>query len=263
MVIDCGSIPENLLESELFGYEKGAFTGAFNRRQGKFELADGGTVFLDEIGEMPTTLQTKLLRVIQEGEVEHIGGKETIKVDLRIVAATSRDLEQDIQSGRFRKDLYYRLNVITIHLPPMREREGDVLLLSGLFLEKYSAKHRKHIAGLNSAAKAALMNYDWPGNVRELEHKIERAVIMCDGKEIVPSHLELGPSSFEPNPSAGLNGTKSDIEGKMVAQALSLNNGDITATARQLGVARQQIYRIMKRHGLKRNRINNPDAGPK
>lgn len=258
MVIDCGSIPENLLESELFGYEKGAFTGAFNRRQGKFELADGGTVFLDEIGEMPTALQTKLLRVIQEGVVEHIGGKETIKVDLRIIAATSRDLEQDIQSGRFRKDLYYRLNVITINLPPMRERAGDVLLLAGLFLEKYSAKHRKHISSLSSAAKAALMNYDWPGNVRELEHKIERAVIMCDGREITPSHLELGPSYFEPNLSAGLNCAKADIESKMVAQALSLNDGDITAAARQLGVARQQIYRIMKRHGLNKKRKLKP-----
>ncbi|MDP2807973.1 MAG: sigma 54-interacting transcriptional regulator [bacterium] len=254
MVIDCGSIPENLLESELFGYEKGAFTGAFARRLGKFEMADGGTVFLDEIGEMPTALQTKLLRVIQEGVVEHIGGKETIKVDLRIIAATSRDLEQDIKNDRFRKDLYYRLNVITIHLPPMREREGDVLLLAGFFLEKYSAKHRKQIAGLNSAAKAALMSYDWPGNARELEHKIERAVIMCDGKEITPSHLELEPSYFEPNLPAGLNGAKADIENKMVTQALSLNNGDITAAARQLGVARQQVYRIMKRHGLKKDR---------
>ena len=207
---------------------------------------------MDEIGEMPTALQTKLLRVIQEGVVEHIGGKETIKVDLRIIAATSRDLEQDIQDGRFRKDLYYRLNVITIHLPPMREREGDVLLLAGFFLEKYSAKHRKNITSLNSAAKAALMSYDWPGNVRELEHKIERAVIMCDGKEIAPSHLELEPSYFEPNLSSGLNGAKAEIENRMVAQALSLNNGDITAAARQLGVTRQQIYRIMKRHGLKK-----------
>lgn len=254
IVIDCGSIPENLLESELFGYEKGAFTGAFSRRQGKFELADGGTVFLDEIGEMPTALQTKLLRVIQEGVVEHIGGKETIKVDLRIIAATSRDLERDIQHGRFRKDLYYRLNVITIHLPPMREREGDALLLAGFFLEKYSAKHRKQIAGLSSTAKAALMSYGWPGNVRELEHKIERAVIMCDGREIAPAHLELEPAYFEPNLSSGLNGAKAEIENRMVAQALSLNNGDITAAAKQMGVTRQQIYRIMKRHGLKKKR---------
>jgi Nif-specific regulatory protein len=252
IVIDCGSIPENLLESELFGYEKGAFTGAFARRQGKFEMAEGGTVFLDEIGEMPTALQTKLLRVIQEGVVEHIGGKETIKVNLRIIAATSRDLEQDIQKGRFRKDLYYRLNVITIHLPPMRERESDVLLLSGFFLEKYSAKHRKNITSLSAAARTALINYDWPGNVRELEHKIERAVIMCDGKEITPSHLELGAPGFEPSLAGGLNGAKAEVENKMVAQALALNNGDITAAALQLGVARQQIYRIMKRHGLKK-----------
>jgi transcriptional regulator with GAF, ATPase, and Fis domain len=252
MVIDCGSIPENLLESELFGYEKGAFTGAFNRRQGKFELADGGTVFLDEIGEMPIALQTKLLRVIQEGVVEHIGGNETIKVDLRVVAATSRDLEQDIKNGRFRKDLYYRLNVITIHLPPMREREGDVLLLAGFFLEKYSAKHRKQTVCLNAAAKVALISYPWPGNVRELEHKIERAVIMCDGREVSPVHLELEAPSYETNLAAGLNSAKADIESKMVAQTLSLNKGDVTATAKQLGVARQQIYRIMKRHGIKK-----------
>ena len=254
MVIDCGSIPENLLESELFGYEKGAFTGAFTRRQGKFELADGGTVFLDEIGEMPIALQTKLLRVIQEGVVEHIGGKETIKVDLRIIAATSRDLEQDIKNERFRKDLYYRLNVITIHLPPMREREGDFLLLAGFFLEKYSAKHRKQKVCLNSDAKAALISYDWPGNVRELEHKIERAVIMCDGREITPVHLELEVPSGETDLAAGLNSAKADIENKMVTQTLAVNKGDVTATAKQLGVARQQIYRIMKRHGIKKSK---------
>ncbi|MBI4727389.1 sigma 54-interacting transcriptional regulator [candidate division TA06 bacterium] len=263
MVIDCGSIPENLLESELFGYEKGAFTGAFNRRQGKFELAEGGTVFLDEIGEMPTALQTKLLRVIQEGVVEHVGGNETIKVDLRIIAATSRDLEQDIKNGRFRKDLYYRLNVITIHLPPMREREGDVLLLAGFFLEKYAAKHRKQIVCLSAAAKVALISYAWPGNVRELEHKIERAVIMCDGREVSPVHLELEAPSFETNLAAGLNSAKADIENKMVTQTLSLNKGDVTATAKQLGVARQQIYRIMKRHGIKNKGTKRPAGGHK
>jgi len=245
IVIDCGAIPENLLESELFGYEKG-----------KFELADGGTVFLDEIGELPPGLQIKLLRVLQDGELEHIGGREVIKTDVRVITATNRDLERDVAAGRFRKDLYYRLNVITLRLPSLRERGDDILMLATVFLERFAAKHRKRIASFTAGAKAALLSHDWPGNVRELEHKVERAVIMCDGDRIDAGHLELaapagaaGAADRTCAPSPGrLKDAKAEIERTLLAQALSACQGDITATARQLGIARQQVYRMMKKY---------------
>jgi transcriptional regulator with GAF, ATPase, and Fis domain len=253
IVIDCGAIPENLLESELFGYEKGAFTGAYARKLGKFELANGGTVFLDEIGELPGPLQIKLLRVLQEGELEHIGGREVIKTDVRVVTATNRVLEHDVEQGRFRKDLYYRLNVITITLPSLRERGDDILMLASVFLERFAAKHKKRITSFDAAAKSALLSYQWPGNVRELEHKVERAVIMCDGARVDAGHLELAPGPGEPGPTCApspgrLKDAKSEIERNLLAQALSACQGDITATAKQLGIARQQIYRMMKKY---------------
>ncbi len=257
IVIDCGAIPENLLESELFGYEKGAFTGAYSRKLGKFELANGGTVFLEEIGELPASLQIKLLRVLQQGELEHIGGRETIKVDVRVVAATNRDLEQEVKAGRFRQDLYYRLNIITIHLPPLRARQGDILMLAGVFLEKFSAKHRKRIINFSAAARAALEAYSWPGNVRELEHKVERAVIMCDGERIEPEHLEIlppaqSPAAMPPDPAPGLKlkQAKQQLEERMLRQALDLCQGDISATAKELGVPRQQVYRLLSRYRI-------------
>lgn len=259
IVIDCGAIPENLLESELFGYEKGAFTGAYGRKLGKFELANGGTVFLEEIGELPASLQIKLLRVLQQGELEHIGGRETIKVDVRVVAATNRDLEQDVKSGRFRQDLYYRLNIITIHLPPLRDRQGDVLMLAGVFLERYASKHRKRISSFSAQAKAALQAYAWPGNVRELEHKVERAVIMCDGERLEAEHLELEappqaalPEGQPPQPAgaAKLKQARQQLEEHLLRQALSRCQGDISATARELGIPRQQVYRLLSRYRI-------------
>ncbi|HTY09225.1 MAG TPA: sigma-54-dependent Fis family transcriptional regulator, partial [Candidatus Edwardsbacteria bacterium] len=255
IVIDCGAIPENLLESELFGYEKGAFTGAYGRKLGKFELANGGTVFLDEIGELPPALQLKLLRVLQEGELEHIGGHETIKVDVRVATATNRDLERDVESGRFRKDLYYRLNVITIHLPALRERGDDILMLSSVFLERFAAKHKKRITSFSSDAKSALLSHKWPGNVRELEHKIERAVIMCDGAQINAGHLELAAKTGTPAAAAAgrLKDAKAEMEKQLLAGALSACQGDITATSKQLGIARQQVYRMMKRYKVSYN----------
>lgn len=253
IVIDCGAIPETLLESELFGYEKGAFTGAYSRKPGKFELADGGTVLLEEIGEMPPSLQIKLLRILQQGELEHIGGRETIKVDVRVIAATNRDLEQDVKNGRFRQDLYYRLNIITITLPPLRQRQSDILMLAGFFLERYAAKHRKKITSFSSRAKVALQNYEWPGNVRELEHKIERAVIMCDGDRIEPEHLELAaPEAVaeETVDSFNLKQARYRLEEQMLRQALARCQGDISATARELGIPRQQVYRLLARHRI-------------
>jgi len=252
IVIDCGAIPENLLESELFGYEKGAFTGAYSRKPGKFELADGGTVLLEEIGEMPPSLQIKLLRVLQHGELEHIGGRETIKVDVRVIAATNRDLEQDVKNGRFRQDLFYRLNIITITLPPLRQRQSDIPMLAGFFLERYASKHRKKISSFSSGAMAALQNYGWPGNVRELEHKIERAVIMCDGDRIEPEHLELSAPAVVEEAAAGFNlkQARSRLEEQMLLQALARCQGDISATARELGIPRQQVYRLLSRYRI-------------
>jgi two-component system NtrC family response regulator len=250
VVIDCGAIPENLLESELFGYEKGAFTGAYSRKAGKFELATGGTIFLDEVGELPSALQVKLLRVLQEGVIERIGGHEPIKVDVRVIAATNRNLAQDVNSQRFRQDLFYRLNVITVHLPPLSERGGDILMLASVFLERFALKHKKRISGFNSESKLALINHPWPGNVRELEHKIERAVIMCDEKHIRPEHLELLSAPSLLSMPGNLRQARLGIERQMLEGALAQSGGDITAAARNMGISRQQVYRLVKRHGI-------------
>ncbi len=191
IVINCGAIPENLLESELFGHEKGAFTGAHFQRKGRFEMADGGTLFLDEIGELPLSLQVKLLRFLQERVVERVGGRERIEVDTRIIAATNRDLKEAIKEGSFREDLYFRLGVILMTLPPLREREGDIVLMAKSFLERYAVESSGKIKGFNDQAIDALTRYPWPGNVRELENRIKRAVIMAEGPNITPADLEI------------------------------------------------------------------------
>ena len=191
IVINCGAIPENLLESELFGHEKGAFTGAHIQRKGRFEMADGGTLFLDEIGELPLTLQVKLLRFLQERVIERVGGREQIEVDTRVVAATNRDLKEAMKEGNFREDLYFRLGVILMSLPPLREREGDMILLAKAFLERYADENRKKIKGFTDQAMDAIEQYAWPGNVRELENRIKRAVIMAEGAKITPADLEM------------------------------------------------------------------------
>ncbi|KAA0259504.1 sigma-54-dependent Fis family transcriptional regulator [Deferribacter autotrophicus] len=191
VAINCAAVPENLVESEFFGYEKGAFTGAEKRKPGKFELADGGTILLDEIGEVPLHLQAKLLRVLQEKEIERLGGIKPVSVDVRIIATTNRDLKEEVNKGNFREDLYYRLNVINIHIPPLRDRKEDVLHLAEFFLEKYSKINGKKFKALSDEAKRVLLDYDWPGNVRELEHTIERAVILSKGERIEPKDLFL------------------------------------------------------------------------
>jgi Nif-specific regulatory protein len=187
--INCGAIPENLLESELFGYEKGAFTGATDRKRGKFELADGGTIFLDEIGELPSNLQVKLLRVLQEKEFERVGGLKTVTINVRMMAATNSDLEDLIRQSRFREDLYYRLNVFPIYIPPLRERKTDILLLADHFLEKYARENNKHIVRISTLAIDLLNSYHWPGNVRELQNCLERAILVCNGDTIQATHL--------------------------------------------------------------------------
>jgi two-component system, NtrC family, response regulator len=250
IVINCGAIPENLLESELFGHEKGAFTGAHIQRKGRFELADGGTLFLDEIGELPLTLQVKLLRFLQERVVERVGGREQIEVDTRVVAATNRDLNEAMKEGSFREDLYFRLGVIRISLPPLREREGDVILLAKAFLERYvAAENRKKIRGFTDQAIDAMEQYPWPGNVRELENRVKRAVIMAEGTNITPVDLDLEAprSKYE---AMGLKEAREALEKQLLLKALSRNGGNLTKAAMELGVSRPTLYDLMEKFGI-------------
>jgi two-component system response regulator HydG len=189
ITVNCAALPETLLESELFGHERGAFTGATERRLGRFELAHGGTIFLDEIGDLPPTAQTKLLRVLQSQEFERVGGTNTLKIDVRVIAATNKDLEAAVRAGQFREDLWYRLYVFPLTLPPLRERRDDIPLLTEHFLRRYAERHRRRLRGLTPRALDLLMRYEWPGNVRELEHTIERAVILARGEHITPEEL--------------------------------------------------------------------------
>jgi two-component system, NtrC family, response regulator len=246
MVINCGAIPENLLESELFGHEKGAFTGAHLQRKGRFELADGGTLFLDEIGELPLALQVKLLRFLQERVVERVGGREQIDVNVRVIAATNRDLSEAMKTGDFREDLYFRLSVIRMSLPPLREREGDVILLARAFLERYRHETRKKINGFTDGAIGAVQQYEWPGNVRELENRIKRAVIMADGSNITPVDLEMEPplASYE---KMGLKEAREALEKDLIIKAISRNSGNLTKAATELGVSRPTLYDLMEK----------------
>jgi transcriptional regulator with PAS, ATPase and Fis domain len=197
--VNCAAIPENLIESEFFGHEKGAFTGAMNKREGRFELAHGGTILLDEISEIPPTLQAKLLRVLQEREFERVGGNRTIKVDVRVIATTNRNLEQSVQRKEFRQDLFFRLNVVPIHVAPLRDRRDDVLLLKNEFIQRFSRRHGIRIKGVTDEAQRALLSHSWPGNVRELQNVIERAVIFCGNDGMLePKHLGLMASTSNP-----------------------------------------------------------------
>ncbi len=246
IVINCGAIPENLLESELFGHEKGAFTGAHIQRKGRFEMAEGGTLFLDEIGELPMTLQVKLLRFLQERVVERVGGREQIEVDTRIIAATNRDLKEAMKDGKFREDLYFRLGVILMSLPPLREREGDVILLAKAFLERYTDENRKKIKGFTDQAIEAVEQYAWPGNVRELENRIKRAVIMAEGIKITPVDLEMEAprTRYE---GMGLKEAREILEKELLLKALSRNHGNLTKAATELGVSRPTLYDLMEK----------------
>jgi DNA-binding NtrC family response regulator len=255
--INCAAIPEGLLESELFGHEKGAFTGAARRKLGRFELADGGTLFLDEIGEMPLASQPKLLRAIQDGRFYHVGGTHTIDVDVRLVAATNRDLDQEVRTGRFREDLYYRLNVVPIRLPALRERRADIPALAHLFIERFARRHNLAIEGLDSAAEQVLCAYGWPGNIRELENAIERAVLLSDGSRIgltdLPPEMSGGTSAGAPSlpgSSAPLRDRVRDatrlIEREAIEEALRDTNGNVTQAARRLGLSRRGLQLKMK-----------------
>jgi DNA-binding NtrC family response regulator len=260
--VNCGAIPEELLESELFGHEKGAFTGAFRTRIGRFELANGGSIFLDEISEMSPNLQVKLLRVIQEREFERVGGVKSIKTDMRIIAATNKNLDEEVAHGRFREDLYYRLNVIPIHLPPLRERTEDIPLLVKHFLEKFHAIRPCQIREFNKKAISFLMRYKWPGNVRELENLIERMTVLCDGSEVevcdLPDKILTGaaiPSNIIPHfelPEEGidLSTAVSDFEKGIILQALNKSNWVKNRAAKLLHVNRTTLVEKIKKQRL-------------
>jgi Nif-specific regulatory protein len=267
--VNCAALAPGVLESELFGHEKGAFTGAVARRLGRFELADGGTLFLDEVGDLPADVQVKLLRVLQEREFERVGGTETVKVDVRVVSATHRDLEKQIADGSFREDLYYRLNVFPVVLPPLRERVGDIALLAEHFIQKYARGAGKNVRGLDAGAVSALTSYPWPGNVRELENVIERALILARGPEITSADLEftrrptltpaagtasgpLGAAAARP----GTDGARSlqerlqEQERAAIVAAIDRAQGNIAHAARDLGINRSTLYYRMRKHGL-------------
>ncbi|MBP7529065.1 MAG: sigma-54-dependent Fis family transcriptional regulator [Syntrophorhabdaceae bacterium] len=245
--VNCAAIPETLLESELFGYEKGAFTGAYQRKAGKFELADKGTIFLDEIGDIPLLLQSKLLRVIQEREIERLGGTHPIKVDVRIIAATNRNLEEEVRKGAFREDLYYRLNVVNIIVPPLRERKEDIPLLIDFFLKKYNIKHKKNIKGLTREARDVLVRYDYPGNVRELENIVERAVVLTRGDHISSEDLPNLAEQAMGASDSGIRGTVESLERSMIIEALVNADWVQTKAAATLGLSERMLrYKIKK-----------------
>jgi two-component system NtrC family response regulator len=253
IVINCGAIPENLLESELFGHEKGAFTGAHIQRKGRFEMVEGGTLFLDEIGELPLSLQVKLLRFLQERTIERVGGREQIDVDARVVAATNRDLKEAMKEGKFRDDLYFRLGVILMSLPPLREREGDIVLLAKAFLERYADENRKKIKGFTDQALDSIASYDWPGNVRELENRVKRAVIMAEGLKIIPADLdmeEVAPIPRQKYENLGLKEAREALEKEMLFKAFARNKDNLTKVANELGISRPTLYDMMEKYGI-------------
>ena len=251
VVINCGAIPETLLESELFGHEKGAFTGAHVQRRGRLEIAQSGTLFLDEIGELSLSLQVKLLRFLQEQRIERVGGRTEIIVDARVLAATNRDLKQVINEGRFREDLYYRLGVITIPLPPLRERKGDIPLLANALLKKYSNENKRKIKGFTTEALHTLVTHAWPGNVRELENRVKRAVVMAEGAKVTPSDLELS-SKHTRYDGRGLKEARQAVEMDLIKEALVRNKGNLTQVAEELRISRPTLYELMEKLGIKK-----------
>ncbi len=245
VVVNCGAIPENLMESELFGHVRGAFTGAVMTRNGKFQAADGGTLFLDEIGEMPVALQVKLLRALQEKIVMKVGDTKPEPVDIRVVAATNRDLEEEIQRGAFREDLYYRLNVVNLHLPPLRERGDDVVVLAKYLLHKYAEEFGSKVKGFTPNALIAMKKYGWPGNVRQVENRIKKAIVLCDKTLIGPEDLDLFPEALADIQT--LAQAREDFQRRYILEVLERNNGNRTKTARDLGVDPRTIFRYLER----------------
>jgi transcriptional regulator with GAF, ATPase, and Fis domain len=262
IAVNCGALPENLLESELFGYKKGAFTGASEDRVGLFEAADGGTLFLDEVGEMPPTLQVKLLRVLQDSQIRRVGDTVSRKVDFRLVTATNRDLKAEVDASRFRQDLFYRMNVVPISLPPLRERGEDVLLLAQHFLDTFAKQQQKPIRGMTPEARELLTRHPWPGNVRELENAVARAVALADdGGMIEPTHFGLGPQlTRQWDGEHTLRETLDAVEAETIREALRQSDSNVSRAARALGVSRQHLHNRMNAHGIRRTRVLNETA---
>jgi DNA-binding NtrC family response regulator len=250
VAINCGALPPSLIQSELFGHEKGAFTGAHQRKLGLLEQAAKGTLFLDEIGELPMELQANLLRVLQQKTLYRIGGQEEIPLDVRIISATHVDLEEAIRQGSFRKDLYYRLNVLRIGMPPLRERGEDIELLAQHFLETFKKEHACRARQFSKRALKAMRNYGWPGNVRELKNRIERALVMCDHASISPEDLDLGNYSPEFHPLVGLRAAKERAEKEVLLQALARVGNSVPAAAHLLDVSHVTLYRLVKKHAI-------------
>ncbi|MCB9746353.1 MAG: sigma-54-dependent Fis family transcriptional regulator [Alphaproteobacteria bacterium] len=260
--VNCGAIPKELFEAELFGHEKGAYTGAHTSRPGRFELADGGTLFLDEVGELPVGLQVKLLRVLQERRFERVGGSRTVEVDVRLLAATNRDLEAAVAAGEFRQDLFYRLNVVPILLPPLRERVEDLPLLCEHFLQRFNARLGREVQGVSAEAMEAMRGYPWPGNIRELENLMERGVLLCEDEEIQLDDLpELGgqrsalgalpPQSEDLNLKDYVRQHTQRLESERIRQALAAESNNVTRAAKRLGISRKSLQTKMKEYGLR------------
>jgi two-component system, NtrC family, response regulator len=255
--INCAAIPETLLESELFGHERGAFTGAVRQTIGKIESANRGTLFLDEIGDLPQPLQVKLLRFLQDQVIERIGGRQPIRVDVRIVCATNADLETKMANGEFREDLFYRLNEVTIRVPPLRNRAGDQALLANYFLNLFATEFRRRIRGFSPAAMTAIMAHPWPGNVRELENRVKRAVVMSEQPIIEPADLELAAAVERDDLDLRLARTR--VERQMIQMALARSNGTIAVAAKLLGISRPTLYALMDAHGM--SAVADPHSG--
>ncbi len=251
VAINCAAIPENLLESELFGYEKGAFTGASKQTIGKIEHANQGTLFLDEIGDLPQSLQAKLLRFLQERTVERLGGRKEIPVDIRVICATHQDLSRKMADGTFREDLYYRISEVVIDIPPLRQRPGDAVVIARVFLDRYAKKMKREVKGFTQEALAAIESYAWPGNVRELENKVKRAVILEDGDMVSARTLELEVETASPGlDSVNLREAKERLEKQLLSRALTQFGGNISQAADALGVSRPTLYTMMKKYGF-------------
>ena len=269
VALNCAALPEQLLEAELFGYERGAFTGATQSKPGQLEQAAGGVLFLDEVAEMSVAAQAKFLRVLQEREFQRLGGTRVLKTDARIIAATNRDLQKAMERGHFREDLYYRLNVFAIHLPPLRERREDVLPLTEAFIQEIGRSIGRPPAGISREARQALLDYHWPGNVRELRNTLERAAILCDGGLIAAEHLAIGPPPTPPSPvvvhptvsttpaggAVAAPGDLKSVERALIAKALNDAHFNKSEAARALGLTRAQLYVRLRKHGLDKDTL--------
>jgi DNA-binding NtrC family response regulator len=248
IAVNTGAVPDGLFESELFGHVKGAFTDARSDRIGRFELADGGTIFLDEIGNVPMHQQAKLLRVLEAGEVERIGSSRPRRIDVRVISATNTDLRAACSSGQFREDLLFRLNTVELHVPALRERREDIPVLAGHFLSRYASRYRRPVQGFEASALQLLMQYSWPGNVRELEHTLERAVLMCRGTEV--ERADLGLDSLRQHALNLEDLSLESVEAILIRKALQRSHGNVSQAAEVLGLSRGALYRRMEKHGL-------------